>query len=901
MTRANLLIAVAIAALTIALWAMINRPKQEPAWPQIINGFAYAPYRADENPAFDTYPTLQEIDEDLALLSGKVKEVRTYSVDHTLAEIPALARKHNIKVTLGAWLSADEEHNKAQLDKLIQVYAEHRTNIRRVVVGSETQYRRDISVEKLIEHLDWVRERIVAPVTTADTPQKWLEHPELADHVDFITIHILPYWEKQDIDKAVDYTEITYNKLRARFPNKKIVIGEVGWPSRGRDNGEAQASVANEAKFLRNFLQLAQKEKYDYFVMEAFDQLWKRTDEGDVGAYWGVYDANRQPKFEFTEPVVPIPEWRILAAISIIIASITFMLLVMDSRTLRKRGRSFLAVVAFTAATAAVWVAYEYTQQYLTTQSVIVGILLLIGMIGVIVVLLTEAHEWAEAHWFTERERPFCPIAVEDGELPKVSIHVPCYNEPPQMMIETLNALAALDYPDFEVIVIDNNTSDPAVWQPVEAHCATLGERFRFFHVDPLAGFKAGALNFALRHTAHDAEIVAVIDSDYQVNRHWLRDLVPQFADPKMGIVQAPQDYMDGGENAFKAMCYSEYRGFFYIGMITRNERNAIIQHGTMTMVRKSVLEEVNGWAEWTITEDAELGLRIFEKGYHAMYVPQSYGRGVMPDNFIDFKKQRFRWAFGSMQIIRGHLAELFGRQPSQLTRGQRYHFLAGWLPWLADGFNLMFNLLALLWSILMIADTQEWFRKLQSWLESEPSRPWAIALQHFDPPLVLFSILPLTLFAFKVAKLVYLYRTLVSASIGQTIAAAWAGLALTHTISIAMLTGFFRKKLPFIRTPKMAHGHTLFAALIAARSELFFLLLLWGAAYGVHLPAPELQNGNHVQQGGFDLFLWSLVLMVQSIPYFAAVGLSLISAMPKLPASLFGRWSTDKQIPQKL
>jgi hypothetical protein len=167
---------------------------------------------------------------------------------------------------------------------------------------------------------------------------------------------------------------------------------------------------------------------------------------------------------------------------------------------------------------------------------------------------------------------------------------------------------------------------------------------------------------------------------------------------------------------------------------------------------------------------------------------------------------------------------------------------------------------------------------------------------------MVAFSALPLTLFAFKVAKLVYLYRTRVSASVGQTIAAAWAGLALTHTISIAMLTGFFRKKLPFIRTPKMAHGHTLLSALIAARTELVFAIVLLAAAWWVPIVQMAATRGGHLQQTqSFDLFLWSLVLVIQSIPYIAAVGLSLISAMPKLPAALFGKWSTDKQIPQKL
>ena len=273
----------------------------------------------------------------------------------------------------------------------------------------------------------------------------------------------------------------------------------------------------------------------------------------------------------------------------------------------------------FAAATITTWVCYDFTQQYMTVSSVVSGVLLLLGMLGVILVLLAEAHEWAEAHWVTSRRRLGVPGSVIRGDpgraQPKVSIHVPAYNEPSDMLIETLDALARLDYPDFEVIVIDNNTKDEKAWRPVEAHCEKLGERFRFFHVCPLAGFKAGALNFAMKQTAVDAQIVAVIDSDYVVDSNWLRELIPGFQDPRIGIVQAPQDYRDEKASAFKSMCYAEYRGFFYIGMITRNERNAIIQHGTMTMVRRSLLEATGAWAEWCITEDAELGLKIFEAG----------------------------------------------------------------------------------------------------------------------------------------------------------------------------------------------------------------------------------------------------------------------------------------------
>src|SRR4029077_1731134 len=210
----------------------------------------------------------------------------------------------------------------------------------------------------------------------------------------------------------------------------------------------------------------------------------------------------RQPKFEFTAPIVRVPEWHVLAAISVAGSLLLLGVLYLNSDALRQRGRSFLALVVFAAGTLAVWMIYDFTQQYMTVPGVISGVLLLLGMLGVMLVLLAEGHEWAEAHWVAYRRRLSAPRYQPSATPPKVSLHVPAYNEPAEMLIETLDALARLEYPDFEVLVIDNNTRDEAVWRPVEAHCARLGARFRFFHVAPLAGFKAGALNFALEHTA---------------------------------------------------------------------------------------------------------------------------------------------------------------------------------------------------------------------------------------------------------------------------------------------------------------------------------------------------------------------------------------------------------------
>ncbi|MAB97679.1 MAG: beta-(1-3)-glucosyl transferase, partial [Pseudomonadaceae bacterium] len=323
---------------------------------------------------------------------------------------------------------------------------------------------------------------------------------------------------------------------------------------------------------------------------------------------------------------------------------------------------------------------------------------------------------------------------------------------------------------------------------------------------------------------------------------------VPHFADPSIAVVQSRQDYRDGTESTFKKLCYAEYKGFFHIGMVTRNDRNAIIQHGTMTMIRRKVMDELQ-WADWTICEDAELGLRVFEQGYQAAYAYDSYGKGLMPDTFIDYKKQRFRWSYGAIQIMKGHAKSLFGRD-STLKRGQRYHFIAGWLPWIADGLNIFFTAGALLWSAAMI-----------------------IVPQRVDPPLLIFAIPPLALFVFKIGKILFLYQRNVGVNLKDAFCAAVAGLALSHTIAKAVLYGAFTTSIPFFRTPKMRSSHGFMVALAEAREEVFLMLLLWGAAAGIALV-----------QGlpSADVKFWITTLLVQSLPYLAALIMAMLSSLPK-------------------
>lgn len=250
------------------------------------------------------------------------------------------------------------------------------------------------------------------------------------------------------------------------------------------------------------------------------------------------------------------------------------------------------------------------------------------------------------------------PSALETRDRYKVSIHLPCYAEPPEVVKATMDRLAAQNYDTYEVLVCDNNTKDERLWRPLEAHCETLNRRlgrevFRFFHVAPLPGAKAGALNFCLEVMAPDTEIVGVIDADYLSRADFLSRLVSFFDDPGMAYVQTPHDYRDYEGSDYLTSCYWEYMPNNKVDMPGVGEYGGAFTIGTMCLLRADALRKIGGWAEWCLTEDSEVSVRLRAAGYHGFYLAETFGRGLIPETFDDYKKQRFRWTAGPVQQLR--------------------------------------------------------------------------------------------------------------------------------------------------------------------------------------------------------------------------------------------------------
>src|SRR5271169_2161599 len=641
-----------VACVHAGMWALLKPEGKAPAFNSQLASVSYSPFKDSAHPDYGPRPTVEQIRADLKAIAPYTRAIRTYSSTGGSELVPPIAVEFGLKVTVGAWLDKNQDRNEREIRSALDL-ARHNSNVEAIVVGNETLLRTDMTADELIKIIQRVKRSSPVPVTTGDIWSAWLDHPELASSVDFIAAHILPYWGGTDASNAVDSSIEIYDKLRKTFPGKRIVVAEFGWPSAGYNFHDANPGRIDQAVILRDFVTRAEAYGIDYNIVEAIDQPWK-TMEGGVGPYWGVLDSSLEPKFSWTGPISD-PDYLKRAGLAVLLglvlslpllamAGVTATQALMLAVSANVVGAWFAAVVAF-------WKGHYFVPGAAIALGL--GMVLLIPLVAIALARLDEIA--AIAFGRAPRRLVNAPPLVPETFAPKVSIHIPACREPPEMLKATLDAVARLDYPNIECVLVINNTPDPALWRPVEEHCLTLGERFKFLQVENLAGYKAGALRIALAHTAPDAEIVASIDADYVVRPNWLKDLVPLFADPRVGFVQSPQDHRDDDTSLMHHAMNAEYAGFFDIGMVQRNEFNAVIMHGTMSLIRRAALESAGGWSSETIVEDTDLGLSILEQGWIAHYTNRRYGYGLLPDTFEGYKRQRHRWAFGGAQLVRKH------------------------------------------------------------------------------------------------------------------------------------------------------------------------------------------------------------------------------------------------------
>ncbi|MFZ2156145.1 MAG: glycosyltransferase, partial [Bradyrhizobium sp.] len=623
---------------------------------------------------------------------------------------------------------------------------------------------------------------------------------------------------------------------------------EFGWPSAGYNLKNAEPGTFEQASVLRNFVTRAEAIGMEYNIVEAIDQPWKFF-EGGVGPYWGILNAAREPKFAWTGPVVNENYWK-LATIAVLVG------ILLSLPILRLAQPTIMQALVLSAASAGVgtWAAtvFAYWEgHYFVFGSAFALTLGLILLVPLVLIAMARIEEIAAIAFGRKPRRlivkgePVAPATIgESVSFPKVSIHIPAYFEPPEMLKQTLDAVARLDYPNFECVVIINNTPDPEFWQPIQDHCRALGERFVFINAEKVEGFKAGALRIAMARTAVDAEIIGIIDADYVVQPDWLKDLVPVFADPRVGLVQAPQDHRDGDTSLMHYIMNGEYAGFFDIGMVQRNEANSIIVHGTMCLIRRAAMDMAGGWAGDTICEDTDLGLAIIEHGWLTHYTNHRYGHGLLPDTYEAFKKQRHRWAYGGFQIVKKHWRR-FLPGASRLSPDQKREFALGWLNWLgAESLGVLVAILNLIW----------------------------VPIVAFAGIAIPDKILTLPIAAAFIVSLLHfmiLYRLRVPVKWGQMFGAMVAAMSVQWTVSRAVANGLITEHLPFARTSKggLSRMSIEFQAFWEA---VIGVLLLVGAAVLIV---------TNSQKEVREIYIFAAVLVLESLPFLSALAIAILES----------------------
>ena len=826
-----------VACVHAGLWAVSREKVSAPDFDGQLASVSYAPFGPSSNPNEGDKARAEQIRSDLQTLAPITRAIRLYSSTGGVELVPRIAEEFGLRVTVGAWIDKHQDRNEREITSAIDL-AHRYGDINSVIVGNETIYRADQTVPELIKKIQRVKRAVKVPVSTGEIWHVWIEHPELVSAVDYIAAHVLPYWEGLPVSQTVDQAIMIYDKLRQAYPGKRIVIAEFGWPSAGYNYQNAYPGRLPQAAVMREFVTRANALGIDYNIVEAIDQPWK-TFEGGVGPYWGLYDAAREPKFSWTGPITDPDHWKIAGLALLLSVLLSLPILAMASASAMQAlllAGSANVVGAWGATLFAYWNGHYFVPG--AAFALGLGTALLIPLV---IIALARVDEIAAIAFGRKPRRLIAaPPLAPDMPAPKVSIHIPAHNEPPEMLKQTLDAVARLNYPNFECMVVINNTPDPALWRPIEDHCQALGERFKFLRAENLVGYKAAALRLAIVHTAADAEIIGVIDADYVVQPDWLRDLVPAFVDPAVGLIQAPQDHRDSERSLMHRAMNGEYAGFFDIGMVQRNECNAIIVHGTMCLIRRKALEAAGGWSSDTICEDTDLGLTLLELGWQAHYTNKRYGHGLLPDSFEAYKKQRHRWAYGGFQIVKKHWRR-FMPGASRLTREQKREFGLGWLNWLgAESLGVVVAILNIVWVPV-------------------------IAFLDIAVPDRILTMPILASFVVSMAHFMTLYRLRVRVSKGQLFGAVFAAMSVQWTVARAVGFGVVKDHLPFVRTSKgglrrTADFHAFWEAVIAA-------LLIAGAVVLIETNYKQVR----------EIYIFAAVLAVQSLPFIAAVALAAI------------------------
>ncbi|MEN9649333.1 MAG: putative glucan biosynthesis protein NdvB [Candidatus Parcubacteria bacterium] len=812
--------------------------------PDTVSCLSYEPKMTIDGKINEKNPlTAEQARAELSQLKKITNCVRIYNFSYGMLHAYSVAEELGFNVIAGVWLGPDSEKNKKEVDFTIRELPRYK-NIMFLVVGNETQLTKRITEAELIQAINQIKKKTRVKIATAEFSYFWQTNPLVGKYVDIIGLHTFPYWNGTSLTESINSIIGEYEIVKNIYTKKPVYLLETGWPSQGTFRDQSVVGLEEQRKFYREIDSRKNELGNFYNIIEAYDQPWKITeDEGRTGAHWGMYDASGNDKVQGRNSLLQYAG--LISIMLTVLVSVVFSIRYARlNSTAHILGHLFFSIVI----SISVFVVNTLFAEYLIKNPVVIFALIptQIILVGILITHFLEiirslGHdpEFATIYKGTND-------ALLNDQHRKVSIHIPCRNENPDHVIACVQSCLSQTYTNIEVLLIDNNSTDRKYWEPLKKFSDKLiasGEhRLHFYHVEKLAGFKAGALNFALTKTSTDAVAIAVVDADYIVSPEWIRTGMSYLKDT-IKVVQAPQAYREVTHTLFEKAVILEQSMFFEVGMRVRNASNAIIQHGTMCIIDKKALQEVGEWSTWCITEDTELGIRLFKKGYESVYVGTQLGFGIAPATFVDYTKQRFRWVYGAVRMTMAHWKSFFWFG-SGLSFKQKYYFLTGWAFWFAHIFLPVFVVTSIIGTYLILVEERR-----------------------FPPTELLLFLIAYVVMELIIAFLVT--RKITKTSFKNIVAMMCVGIGLTPTITKAVWVGLFNKKKPFEVTGRMRVDSPILNDIYNIRWGIFVLLM-----FAIQLFFVYQKYGVR----NIDVILFETGLFLLSLPFAGQVVTALLS-----------------------
>lgn len=666
-------------------------------------------------------------DEELNKVLVKVKEVsdcvRIYSVTRGLEKIPNLAEKFGIEVIAGAFLSYKEpEISRQEINNLIEI-GKNSKNVKYLIVGNETMLLNELNESELIRYINEVRvgiygttnrdkiskikdSNLYPPITTTELSFIWEAHPKIIESVDVLGLHSFAFWTHKNIDLAIDHVQEDLKKV-ARLTSKEIVLMETGWPSGGPGYGDAKGSLISQRLYLNQLNESLGKLGIFYSIVELMDVPSKvTTNEGLIGIHWGIFDSkgNQKEIISLKDLLVWIGAYLILMIVIVwyIFGFFRFPFEKYDPIYLRKHDArleesvlvSFIIITIMASIMATV--AMRYSELF---GSSMVYLQILFGFISFYAFF--ELSQKIMQFIISKQATKFLlsnyvRLPKENREKlqnSKVSIHIAAKDEDSDQVIRTIESALNQTHKNIEIIYIDNNSKSREPFIRVKEYFDSTeiikkyqlnsdinhGKKLVLCCEEFIEGFKAGALNLAINLTGDDVDYIAILDSDYEAMPDWI-EYGLNYAYQDIGFIQFPQAYRKPKfENLLSRGARLEQDYVFKVMYPMRAVLGDIVMNGTMVIINKKSL---NGskWPAWTICEDAAMGLSIISNGYRSVFVPVAKGFGSSPENFLSLRKQRNRWVFGSIQILKKLISDI------KLRNNTAILYLSDWFGWLMHG-----------------------------------------------------------------------------------------------------------------------------------------------------------------------------------------------------------------------